>query len=140
MKNLIILIGIILFGINAQAQPGKTVCMPVKVAKQIAEELSVCDSTKAVLALSEQKIAKLKEKIEYKDSMILNYKMIEVNLTSQVENTEKQKKLLAMMYIDSKRQYQTLAVKEKISRVHNKIKSIIGIPVIVILAIICIVK
>jgi hypothetical protein len=140
MKNLIILIGIILFGINAQAQPAKTICMPVKVAKQIAEELSICDSTKAVLVLSEKKIVKLKEKIEYKDSMILSYKMIEVNLTTQVENTEKQKKILGEIYIDSKQQYQKLAVKERISRIHNKMKSIIGIPVIIVLAIICIVK
>jgi hypothetical protein len=139
MKNLIILIGIILFGITVQAQP-KTVCMPIKVAKQIAEELSVCDSTQVVLILAEQKIVKLKEKIEYKDSMILNYKMIEVNLVNQVTNTQKQRDLTSLMFIDCRRQYNALAKKEKITRLKNKMKSIIGIPIVVALAILYIVK
>lgn len=140
MKKLIILIGIILFGITAEAQPGKTICMPVNVAKQIAEELSVCDSAKAILAISEEKIAKLKEKIEYKDSMILNYKMIEVNLVNQVTNTQKQRDLTGLMFIDCRRQYNALAKKERITRFKSKMKSIIGIPVVIALAVICIAK
>ena len=68
MKQLIILFGIILFSINVYSQDtSDAICMPTDVAKQIAEDLIVGDSAKALLVLTEEELTITKEKLSFKE-------------------------------------------------------------------------
>ncbi len=92
MKQFIILFGIILLSITSKAQTGNdAVCMPVEVAKQVAADLITGDSAKAMLALTEKELDLSKEKLSYKDSLILTAKLKEINLMDQVRNERTQK-------------------------------------------------
>jgi hypothetical protein len=124
---------------NVKAQE-PTITMPVSVAKQIAQDLLACDSVKDMLFFAEEEVFLLKEKIEYKDSVILNFKLKEINLKNQVSNQESQKVEVEGLYTNCKTEYQALAKKEKTARIKNKLKSIFGIPVIIALGILYILK
>jgi hypothetical protein len=139
MKKLIILIGIILFGINAQAQPA-TVCMPADVAKQVAQDLVIGDSAKALLNVAMEELDITRDKLSYKDSLILNSKLMEINLKTQLGNEQKQKVEIQSLYSNCKSQYAALAKKERKLRIKNKLKSGFGIPIIIALSVLYILK
>lgn len=111
MKKLIVLIGIILFSIKATAQPPKvavdtnSVCMPVEVARQVAADLVTGDSAKAMLSLTEFELDLTKQKLSYKDSLILNGRMKEINLLEQVRNEKFQKEYYVSLYQSSEKNY-----------------------------------
>jgi len=132
-----ILIGIILFSMNVKAQE---ITMPVSVAKQIAQDLLACDSVKDMLFFSEEEVFLLKEKMEYKDSVILNFKTKEINLKNQVTNVELQKIEVEELYTNCKTEYNTLAKKEKLYRIKSKLKSVFGLPIIIALGVLYILK
>ena len=139
MKKLIILIGIILFGINAQAQPA-TVCMPADVAKQVAQDLVIGDSAKALLNVAMEELDITRDKLSYKDSLILNSKLMEINLKTQLGNEQKQKVEIQSLYSNCKSQYAALAKKERKLRIKNRLKSGFGIPIIIALGVLYILK
>lgn len=111
MKQLIILLSVILFSFSSKAQVStdNSVCMPVEVAKQVAADLIVGDSAKAMLALTEKELDLSKEKLEYKDSLILTAKLKEINLMDQVRNERTQKEAYVSLYNDAKNQYANLS-------------------------------
>jgi hypothetical protein len=112
MKQLIILIGIILFGITAKAQPApdpNTVCMPTSVAKKIAEDLLIGDSAKASLYNTIEELGLTKDKLSYKDSLIVIGKIKELNYNEQIKNEQIQKKAYMALFEESKKQYADLS-------------------------------
>jgi len=111
MKQLIILFSVMLFSFSSKAQVStdNSVCMPVEVAKQVAADLIVGDSAKAMLALTEKELDLSKEKLEYKDSLILTAKLKEINLMDQVRNERTQKEAYISLYNDAKNQYANLS-------------------------------
>jgi len=111
MKQLIILLSVMLFSFSSKAQVStdNSVCMPVEVAKQVAADLIVGDSAKAMLALTEKELDLSKEKLEYKDSLILTAKLKEINLMDQVRNERTQKEAYVSLYNDAKNQYANLS-------------------------------
>lgn len=126
MKQLIILFGIILFSINVYSQDtSEAICMPVDVAKQIAEDLIVGDSAKAMLALTEEELTITKEKLSFKDSLILTGKMKELNLNDQLRNERKKTEAYNALYEDSKKQYATLAKEYKKYKVKKKFTDVL---------------
>lgn len=114
MKKLIILIGIILFGITSKAQtPPDEICMPTEVAKQVAADLITGDSAKALLSVATEEIEIINGKMSYKDSLILNGKLKEINLTEQIKNEKAQKDIYVAKVASVEKQYATLSKKYK---------------------------
>ena len=112
MKQLIILIGIILFGITSYAQPNpdpNTVCMPTSVAKKIAEDLLIGDSTKASLYNIIEELGITRDKLSYKDSLIVIGKIKELNYNDMIKNEQIQKKAYIALFEESKKQYADLS-------------------------------
>lgn len=139
MKKLIIIIGIILFSINAQAQPD-VVCMPADVAKQVARDLVIGDSAKALLNVAMEELNITNDKISYKDSLILNSKLMEINLKTQIGNEQKQKLEVQSLYSNCKNEYTSLAKKERKTRIGSRFKSAFFIPIVIALGILYILK
>ena len=116
MKQFIILFGIILFSIKIQAQTHQdtgSICMPTAIAKQVAADLIVGDSAKAMLYLTIDELDLTKQKLNYKDSMIFTGKIKEINLMEQIRNEQSQKNGYINLLEDSKKQYADLAKKYK---------------------------
>jgi hypothetical protein len=125
MKQLIILFGIILFSINVYSQDtSDAICMPTDVAKQIAQDLIVGDSAKAMLVLTEEELTITKEKLSFKDSLILTAKLKELNLNDQLRNEKKNTQAYNALYEDAKNQYATLAKEYKKYKVKKKITNV----------------
>jgi hypothetical protein len=125
MKQLIILFGIILFSITVYSQDtSDAICMPTDVAKQIAQDLIVGDSAKAMLVLTEEELTITKEKLSFKDSLILTAKLKELNLNDQLRNEKKNTEAYNALYEDAKSQYATLAKEYKKYKVKKKITSV----------------
>jgi hypothetical protein len=116
------------------------ICIPYPVMKNIQTDLLICDSIKDMLFFAEEEIYLLKEKIEYKDSMILDFKLKEINLNSLITNEKEQKIEMGFLYTNCNKEYDLLAKKEKKTKVISKLKSTFGIPIIIILGILYILK
>lgn len=126
MKYVFILICTLLsFTASAQQDTSDAICMPTEVAKQIAEDLIVGDSAKALLALTEEELTITKEKLSFKDSLILTGKLKEINLNDQLRNEKKKTEAFTALYEDSKKQYATLAKEYKKYKVKKKFTDII---------------
>ena len=113
MKHLILIVSLFL-SLTSYAQPAKvavdtnSVCMPVDVARQVAADLVIGDSAKAMLALTETELDLTKQKLSYKDSLILNGKLKEINLLEQVKNEKFQKEYYISLYNASEKNYTNL--------------------------------
>jgi len=99
--------------------------MPTDVAKQIAEDLIVGDSAKALLALTEEELTITKEKLSFKDSLILTGKLKEINLNDQLRNEKKKGEAYNALYEDSKKQYATLAKEYRKYKVKKKFTDVL---------------
>ena len=124
MKYLLILI-CTLFSFTVSAQDTEAICMPTEVAKQIAEDLITGDSAKAMLALTEEELSITKDKLSFKDSIILISKMKEINLNDQLRNEKKKTEAYTALYEDSKKQYAVLAKEYKKYKVKKKFTDIL---------------
>jgi hypothetical protein len=108
MKYLILIIGLFL-SMMSYAQSSKvavdtnSVCMPVEVARQVAADLVIGDSAKAMLSLTELELDITKQKLSYKDSLILNGRLKEINLLEQVRNEKFQKEYYVSLYQTSEK-------------------------------------
>ena len=128
MKKLIVLIGIILLGITSNAQMSHdtgSICMPTAVAKQVAADLIVGDSAKAMLSLTMDELDLTKQKLGYKDSLILTAKLTELNLKEQIRNEQGQKQGYIALLDDSKKQFALLAKEYKRYKVKKKFTDIL---------------
>jgi len=142
MKRLLILCAIIFFSLasTAQVTDANTICMPADVAKQVAEDLVVGDSAKAMLDLALEELDITNEKLNYKDSIILNAKLMEINLKNQVSNEQKQKNDYNTLYTNCKSEYTALAKKNKIIKVKRSVTSTLGLIAIGVLTVLYITK
>jgi len=128
MKQLILLIGIILLGIKADAQTTHdtaSVCMPSEIAKQVAQDLLIGDSAKAMLALTIKELDLTKDKLSYKDSIIFTDKLKELNYIEQVRNEQNQKAGYVALLDNSKKEYAILAKQHKKLKVKKTFTEII---------------
>ena len=117
MKQLIIFVSIILFGITAQAQTRhadtRSVCMPTEIAKRVAKDLVVGDSAKAMLAFTINELDLQKQKLGYKDSLIFIAKLTELNLKEQIRNEQGQKNGYITLLDNCKNEYTILSKQYK---------------------------
>ena len=110
------------------AQPNEdAICMPTDVAKQIAQDLVTGDSAKAVLSLTLDELDLTKEKLSYKDSIIFNDKLKEINLKEQIRIGDQQISNYKLIYDDSKKQYADLSKKYKRLKGKKTFTSILSI-------------
>ena len=110
-----------------------TKSFPIPVVKLIVKDLLSGDLAKSELKLTEQQLVQTEKKVIYKDSVINNLKMKEVNYLTIIDN-EKQKYQIVENY--SKR----LEVELKKEKVKNKFKSIVGTGIIAVLTFLLIQK
>jgi hypothetical protein len=123
MKYLITLI-ILLFSAASYAQPNpdpNTVCMPTSVAKKIAEDLLIGDSAKASLYNTIEELGITRDKLSYKDSLIVIGKIKELNYNEMIKNEQIQKKAYMALFEESKKQYADLSKQYKKYRVKKTI-------------------
>jgi hypothetical protein len=85
-----------------------SVCMPVDVARQVAADLITGDSAKAILSFTELELDLTKQKLSFKDSLILNGRMKEINLLEQVRNEKFQKEYYVSLYQTGEKNYAIL--------------------------------
>lgn len=83
----LILLTTVLFG-KSQTNDTNTVCVPYNVAKKIAKQLVEGDSAKAVLAITYQELDLMNQQVGYKDSIILNQRLKEINFLSQLRDKD----------------------------------------------------
>lgn len=89
------------------------VCLPSEVAKQVAQDLIIGDSAKAMLTVTLDELELNREKISFKDSLILNARLKEINLRDQIRVCEEKNNNYNLLYEDAKKQYADLAKKHK---------------------------
>jgi hypothetical protein len=126
---LTILISFLSVTVIAQPQD-EQVCMPSTIAKQVAQDLIIGDSAKAVLTVALDELELTKEKMSFKDSLILNARLKELNLRDQVRICEEQNKNYNLLYEDSKKQYAVLAKKHRRLKTKKTFIEILGIGII----------
>lgn len=119
-----------LLSVIAIAQPQDQVCMPSEIAKQVAQDLIIGDSAKAVLTVALDELELTKEKMSFKDSLILNARLKEINLKDQVRICEEQNKNYNLLYEDSKKQFAVLAKKHKRLKAKKTFMEILGTAII----------
>jgi hypothetical protein len=141
MKKFILLVSI-LFTLTSQAQPKdlNTICIPTDIAQRVVEDLVICDSTKAMLFFTKKELQLTKEKLSYKDSIILTLRLKEANLESMVSIEEEQKNEYINLYKKSKNEYGSLASENKKIKVKHKIISAVWVVTLGVLTYLYIIK
>ena len=130
------LITIILISISAQVSAQtksldtSVVCMPYLIAKQVSEDLLIGDSAQAILELTQQELSATREKIDYKDSLILSSRLKEINLNEQIKTQKEQVENYKILYNNAKSQYKD--ENKKLRRQKAKNGTIIGAGIIII--------
>ena len=87
--------------------------MPAATAKKVAQELIIGDSAKSLLSITEIELGFTKQKLGYKDSIILTGRLIELNLINQLKNEQLQKAGYIALLDDNKKEYDQLATNFK---------------------------
>jgi hypothetical protein len=99
--------------------------MPSEIAKQVAQDLLIGDSAKAMLALTIKELDLTKDKLSYKDSIIFTDKLKELNYIEQVRNEQNQKAGYVALLDNSKKEYAILAKQHKKLKVKKTFTEII---------------
>ena len=132
MKKLIVILTILTSSASAQTKSLDTsvVCMPYSIAKQVSEDLLIGDSAQAMLEITQQELLVSQEKIDYKDSIILNSRLKEINLNEQIKTQKEQVENYKTLYENVKSQYKTESKKLR----HQKAKNgtIVGAGIMII--------
>ena len=132
------LITIILISISAQVSAQtksldtSVVCMPYLIAKQVSEDLLIGDSAQAILELTQQELTTTREKIDYKDSLILSSRLKEINLNEQIKTQKEQVENYKILYENAKSQFKTEA--KQVRRQKAKIGTLLGSAIMIITA------
>ena len=102
---------IILLFVATTIKAQDTIKIPVPIARQIAKDLTICDSTKAILDLTKEQLLKTEDKIILKDSVINRYDE-KCRLYDTMLVVEKQKFEVQSVWLkDLKKQNRTLKAK-----------------------------
>ena len=88
-----------------------TIKIPVPVARQIAKDLSICDSLKDVHALTVEQLTLTEDKVVLKDSIIGSYKQKCVMYDTMLVNEQEKFKVQDLWVKDLKKEVKTLKVK-----------------------------
>lgn len=139
MRKLFLIITI-LFSLSTKAQDSSVVCIPTSTAKQIVKDLLSGDSAKAVLKSVEKELSSTKDLTSIQKIALDNCKTLNTNLGQQVSSETQQKNDYITMYQLCESQYKDLAKKYKWARVRSYFKSVIGIPVVIGLTVLYILK
>lgn len=139
MRKLILFIAILL-SLGVKAQDTTVVCIPTATAKQIVKDLLSGDSAKAVLVSVEKELSVTKDLVSIQKVALDNCKTLNTNLGKQVSSETQQKNDYITMYQLCESQYKDLAKKYKWAKVRSSLKSTIGIPVVITLGILYILK
>lgn len=133
MKKLITII-LIFIATQASAQTKgvdtSVVCMPYSIAKQVSEDLIIGDSAQAMLEITQQELLVSQEKIDYKDSIILNARLKEINLNEQIKTQKEQADNYKVLYDNIKSQYKDES--KKLRRQKAKNGTIVGAGIMII--------
>lgn len=114
-----------LFALFCHAQEGNQVCMPSDIAKQVASDLIIGDSAKALLSLTMAELDLTKEKLSFKDSLIFTAKLKELNYIEQIRNEQSQKAGFSSLLVNTKKEYGILAKQYKKLKVKKTITDIL---------------
>lgn len=114
-----------LFVLFSRGQENNQVCMPSDIAKQVASDLIIGDSAKALLSLTMAELDLTKEKLSFKDSLIFTSKLKELNYIEQVRNEQAQKAGCNALLENTKKEYTTLAKQHKRLKVKKTITDIL---------------
>ena len=113
MKNILILLTV-LISITTKAQTATdTIRIPVTVAKQIAVDLTKCDSIKDIANLTQTELDLTKEQLLYRDSLLVNAATYIVTLGNQLINQQQQSDNYKQLYLQNKDDLNTVSTKFK---------------------------
>lgn len=68
------LLTIIFLALATVGKAQDTIKIPTPIARQIAKDLTICDSTKAVLELTKEQLTLTEDKVVLKDSIVSSFK------------------------------------------------------------------
>jgi hypothetical protein len=118
MKKLLIILAFIL-PVTAKSQD--TIKIPTPIAKTIAKELVVCDSTKAILDLTKQELSLTQNKVVIKDSIISNHIKKEIIYKQVITNQEQKFDLQNQLITDLKSQNKKLKIKLRLTQIFSTV-------------------
>jgi len=108
MKKLIVLFFTLAsFGANAQ----DTIKIPSQVAKQIAKDLVICDSAKAVLELTKEQLSLTEQTVIFKDSIIVSHVKKGIMYEDRIKNEQQKFEVQGLWIKDLEKQNKKLRVK-----------------------------
>lgn len=122
MKKLLILLTFLPCFVVAQ----DTIKLPISVAKQIAVDLSECDSLVDILISVDNELTVTKEVVREKDNLLASANSNVLNLTKQVQVERDQKDYYKTLYATKKNDYEELS---KHHRRHKALRNFIDITV-----------
>ena len=88
-----------------------TIHIPVPAARQIAKDLTICDSVKAVHELTVKQLTLTEDKVILKDSIISSYKQKCTMYDTMLANEQKKFEVQGMWVKDLKKEVKILKVK-----------------------------
>jgi hypothetical protein len=118
MKKLLIILAFIL-PVTTKSQD--TIKIPILIAKSIAKELVVCDSTKAILDLTKQELSLTQNKVVIKDSIISNHIKKETIYKQVITNQEQKFDLQNQLITDLKSQNKKLKIKLRLTQIFSTV-------------------
>ena len=104
--------------------------MPANVARQVAQDLVIGDSAQAMLTSTIDELEFTKEKVSYKDSLIFNARLKEINFKEQIRNEQQKSETYNALFEDSKKQFATLSKKFKRYKAKQTFIKTLGIAII----------
>jgi len=122
MKQLLIILAFIL-PIIAKSQD--TIKIPVPAARQIAKDLAICDSIKAVHELTKEQLTFTEKKVEVQDSVISGYQE-KTKMYKDMLNNEQQKFKVQELWVDDLRK-DNKRLKAKLLYTKISMSAIIGL-------------
>jgi hypothetical protein len=93
------------------AKSQDTIHIPTPVARQIAKDLTICDSAKAVLDLTSKQLVLTEDKVVLKDSIISSYKQKCLMYDTMLANEQKKFEVQGKWVDDLRKEVKKLKVK-----------------------------
>lgn len=115
---------ILLLALTTTVKSQDTIKVPTPVARQIAKDLVICDSAKAVLDLTTKQLTLTEDKVVLKDSIISSYKQKCVMYDTMLANEQKKFAVQGEWIKDLRKENKKLKVKVLYTKI--TFSSIIG--------------
>ena len=121
---------ICLLSLTAISQDTEQVCMPTNIARQVAQDLVMGDSAKAMLTVTIDELDLTKEKLSFKDSLIFNARLKEINFKEQIRTEQQKSETYNALFEDSKKQFAVLSKKFKRYKAKQTFIKTLGLAII----------